>query len=48
MNDVQVTIDKVTKAKEEKTKEIDHFIDNINAKYNGLLKQKLLTLLASK
>jgi tripartite motif-containing protein 37 len=38
MNEVQVTIDKVTKAKEEKTKEIDQFIENINAKYNGLLK----------
>lgn len=38
MNEVQVTIDKVTKAKEEKTKEIDQFIENINTKYNGLLK----------
>ena len=48
MNEVQVTIDKVTKAKEEKSKEIDLFVENINSKYNGLLKQKLLTLLGQK
>jgi len=38
----------VTKAKEEKHKEIDLFVENINAKYNAMLKQKLLTLLGQK
>lgn len=35
MNGVQSTIDKVTKAKEEKIKEIDMFVENIHAKLNA-------------
>ena len=34
MNDVQRTIEKVTKAKEDKCKEIDNFVENIQAKLN--------------
>lgn len=34
MNDVQTTIEKVTKAKEEKCKEIELFVENIQAKLN--------------
>lgn len=46
MNEVQSTIEKVTKAKEEKCKEIDIFVENIQAKLNQQLKTKLLTLLS--
>lgn len=48
MNEVQGTIEKVTKAKEEKVKEIETFVENIQAKLNSQLKSKLLTLLAQK
>ena len=34
MNEVQSTIEKVTKAKEEKCKEIELFVENIQAKLN--------------
>jgi len=48
MNDVQGTIEKVTKAKEDKCKEIDNFVENIQAKLNQQLKNKLLTLLSQR
>ena len=44
--DVQVTIEKVTRAKEDKCKEIENFVENIQAKLNTQLKNKLLTLLS--
>lgn len=34
MNEVQSTIEKVTKSKEEKQKEIELFVENIQAKLN--------------
>jgi prefoldin subunit 5 len=34
MNDVQATIEKVTKCKEDKCKEIENFVENIQAKLN--------------
>ena len=34
MNDVQGTIEKVTKAKEEKVKEVEMFVENIQSKLN--------------
>jgi len=43
-NDVEATIEKVTKAKEEKSKEIENFNENIQHKLNTKLKNKLLTL----
>jgi len=43
-NDVETTIEKVTKAKEEKSKEIENFNENIQHKLNTKLKNKLLTL----
>lgn len=48
MNDVQNTIQKVTKAKEEKCKEIENFVENIQAVLNTQLKNKLLTLLSQR
>lgn len=45
MNEVQQTIEKVTKSKEEKQKEIELFVENIQAKLNQQLKSKLLLLL---
>jgi len=48
MNDVQRTIEKVTKAKEDKCKEIENFVENIQAKLNTQLKNKLLTLLSQR
>lgn len=45
INEVQTTIEKVTKAKEEKCKEIESFVENIQNKLNQQLKSKLLTLL---
>ena len=48
MHDVQNTIQKVTKAKEEKCKEIENFVENIQAVLNTQLKNKLLTLLSQR
>jgi hypothetical protein len=45
MNDVKSSIEKVTKAKEDKCKEIENFVENIQHKLNTKLKNKLLTLL---
>ncbi len=48
MNDVKSSIEKVTKAKEDKCKEIENFVENIQHKLNTKLKNKLLTLLNQK
>lgn len=48
MNDVQASIEKVTRAKEDKCKEIENFVENIQAKLNTQLKNKLLTLLSQR
>ena len=47
-NDVQLSIEKVTRAKEDKCKEIENFVENIQAKLNTQLKNKLLTLLSQR
>jgi len=38
----------VTKAKEDKSKEIDNFVEAVQAKLNTQLKNKLLTLLSQR
>jgi len=48
MGEVQSTIEKVTKAKEEKQKEVELFVENVQAKLNQQLKSKLLLLLQQK
>lgn len=48
MNEVQRTIEKVTKGKEDKSKEIENFVESIQAKLNTQLKNKLLTLLSQR
>jgi len=48
IGEVQTTIEKVTKGKEEKCKEIELFVENIQNKLNQQLKSKLLTLLQQK
>ena len=46
--EVQATIEKATKAKEEKQKEVELFVENVQAKLNQQLKAKLLLLLQQK
>ena len=48
MGEVQGTIEKVTRAKEDKSKEIENFVESIQAKLNTQLKNKLLTLLSQR
>ena len=48
VNDVQSTIEKVQKAKDDRCKEIDTFVENIQAKLVSQLKTKLLTLIGQK
>ena len=48
MREAQSTIEKITKAKEEKQKEIDSFVSNIQERLNGQLKNKLKTLIDEK
>lgn len=48
VNEVQMTIEKVQKAKDERCKEIDTFVENIQAKLVSQLKTKLLTLIGQK
>ena len=48
MHEVQDTVEKVTKAKEDKVKEIENFVENIQHKLNTRLKNKLLTLLSQR
>ena len=45
MRDTQTSIEKVTKAKEEKGKELELFVEGAQNKLNQQLKAKLLTLL---
>jgi hypothetical protein len=45
VRDTQTSIEKVTKAKEEKAKEIELFVETAQSKLNHQLKAKLLTLL---
>ena len=45
VNEVQATIEKVQKAKDERSKELDSFVESIQAKLSSQLKTKLLTLM---
>jgi hypothetical protein len=45
VRDTQSAIERVTKAKEEKAKELELFVDSAQGKLNQQLKGKLLTLL---
>lgn len=45
VNEVQATIEKVQKGKDERCKELDTFVDSIQAKLSSQLKTKLLTLM---
>jgi tripartite motif-containing protein 37 len=45
VNEVQSTIEKVQKAKDERCKELDSFVESIQAKLSSQLKTKLLTLM---
>lgn len=48
VRETQTAIEKVTKAKEEKSKELDLFVEGAQNKLNQQLKTKLLTLLQHK
>ena len=48
MKVVETNIEQVSKAKEEKGKEIDEVVETMHTKLNNQLKQKLITLLSQK
>jgi tripartite motif-containing protein 37 len=48
VNEVQSTIEKVQKSKDERCKELDSFVESIQAKLSSQLKTKLLTLMGQK
>jgi tripartite motif-containing protein 37 len=48
VNEVQATIEKVQKGKDERCKELDSFVESIQAKLGSQLKTKLLTLMGQK
>ena len=48
MKDVQVCIDTVQKSKDDRCREIENFVENLQTKLNGQLKTKLLNLVNQK
>lgn len=45
VQEVQTTIDQVQKSKDERCREIETFVENLQAKLNNQLKAKLLVLI---